>query len=1168
MADDRFDFEFNVKETGDIKRISDEYVRLVETIKKGVESIGNTNMATAGIWSKFNKNVTSSLDEVQSKIESFAKSGGDLEELAKHFGKINTLLRDIVPQINGIAEGSGGWKTAEWSIRSYAGAVDQLIQQVKDAGPVIHQTDDFTAQLKKLKQVWDSVRQAPGGGGGSTRGGGGNFSIATEIFAGVSAVKVLETAFEGLKHSIEVYAESSEQFKRVEIATHASTQQVRELTNVFMQLHAHTGATLESLTEGFIKFKEQTELTHESAAEVFKAVVIEADKAGTSVEAFSDIAVNAIQRFGVPAANLPKILSQVRSTLGPLSAEFSQSFSHLSMIFKDLGVHSSDANDDIAALMATFKELAEKTGEPKLAMESFTKIIEQMGNLNTQFGRRFIGDLERIKDSGGGAREVLGLLHEKLSEIYQFAEEGSPGERAILDKLGFTTPESRVMLRELIKLLGEEGFSGKIKAAKRQLAAPIEDTFSRQLTILSGNFETSATTLGMFLDKVMLLTQSLKDLNAFLEAVNSGKWKEALGILMWGGGEGQKRSWGDTLQDFFSVPKAWRGLRTQPGGNNKGGGATGSWHPMSYNPSSNSEGSFGQQADQRAATERAYFTSFRQFGGRGAAFTPGAGEAPWPKNAQVPPFGSGPYGTGYGGAGVTRASLGGGGGGGVNFFHPGGGGAMTIPGLGSGGGGGGYGGGEGSTGTGGSGPEGRTSGPSYGGGMGLPGGQAGGSVGGARPGGGGVGGGGGGVDSGPGPAVRGSVGGMSSLAADRARFAKELANNPALRAKVMRIAANEQGRNPQGTQAVLESMMNRASYMGTSLAQQAKWTGERGYYAMGSMGRGALENKQHKDILEHSLNAALGGSNISNYATDNASGDFARRRIANGMYQASTKYTGEYFVTPGWGPGKANQNKYTAWRSRMERGHAIGGIGQYAGGAGVSGGPTAEGGSNAGSYRDNMAFLRARGGHDARDDPNSTGGLTPEMAARLRAAGEAYEKETGQKANYGEMFRDMARQQRYYNAYRSGGGGLAAPPGRSRHQSGIATDVPRGGFRNWLAAGDKNAPGGRHAGKYGLEFLTGRSYAVDPVHVQMRRGDNQVFAKPQSGAEAKLPDAQKFRKELEKPIQMKVNPKIEHQTSLRQHFPAARQRRRQSSSGAATNSHRHGYHDTGPTALT
>jgi hypothetical protein len=131
-----------------------------------------------------------------------------------------------------------------------------------------------------------------------------------------------------------------------------------------------------------------------------------------------------------------------------------------------------------------------------------------------------------------------------------------------------------------------------------------------------------------------------------------------------------------------------------------------------------------------------------------------------------------------------------------------------------------------------------------------------------------------------------------------------------------------------------------------------------------------------------------------------------------------------------------------------------------------------------GNDADDLEFMKSRGGHD-----RGTGRLNPEMAARMAAAGRAYEAATGERANYGEMSRDFATQARYYANYRRGIGGLAAPPGRSRHEDrgegGEATDVPYGGFRDWLASGG--------ASRYGLEFLRGRAYARDRVHVQMTR---------------------------------------------------------------------------------
>ncbi len=141
--------------------------------------------------------------------------------------------------------------------------------------------------------------------------------------------------------------------------------------------------------------------------------------------------------------------------------------------------------------------------------------------------------------------------------------------------------------------------------------------------------------------------------------------------------------------------------------------------------------------------------------------------------------------------------------------------------------------------------------------------------------------------------------GRFAEARDRARA--ELAAKPWLRDKVLRIAANEQGQHPLGTQGVLETMMNRAAVRGTDVETQAKWHGGEsgGYYAMGSMGRGALENPHSRAILNESLERVLGGSNITSNATDNSSSTLAAREKATGSFRHHLDVNGESFFSPG-----------------------------------------------------------------------------------------------------------------------------------------------------------------------------------------------------------------------------------------------------------------------------
>ncbi|MCA6101211.1 hypothetical protein [Bradyrhizobium australafricanum] len=109
-----------------------------------------------------------------------------------------------------------------------------------------------------------------------------------------------------------------------------------------------------------------------------------------------------------------------------------------------------------------------------------------------------------------------------------------------------------------------------------------------------------------------------------------------------------------------------------------------------------------------------------------------------------------------------------------------------------------------------------------------------------------------------------------------------------------------QGSNPQGTQAVLETLVNRSMNRGTSIEKEARWhENEGGYYQQGSMGHGALKNPRHRAVLEHSLEQVLSGSNITGNATDNSSAGLAAREKASGTFRHHLDVNGESFFSPG-----------------------------------------------------------------------------------------------------------------------------------------------------------------------------------------------------------------------------------------------------------------------------
>ena len=155
---------------------------------------------------------------------------------------------------------------------------------------------------------------------------------------------------------------------------------------------------------------------------------------------------------------------------------------------------------------------------------------------------------------------------------------------------------------------------------------------------------------------------------------------------------------------------------------------------------------------------------------------------------------------------------------------------------------------------------------------------------------------------------------------DRSRFAKELEQKPWLKEKMKHISLGE-NQDPRANLAVVETMMNRAVVRGTSLESQVKrhrssGVDEGGYYA----GWAAHYSDDKANMFERNLGEALGTSgkgqsNISNYATDNSSGDLAAREKATGAFAHHKTINGESFFSP----GSAEPNLHDRWQQLNRR---------------------------------------------------------------------------------------------------------------------------------------------------------------------------------------------------------------------------------------------------------
>ena len=146
------------------------------------------------------------------------------------------------------------------------------------------------------------------------------------------------------------------------------------------------------------------------------------------------------------------------------------------------------------------------------------------------------------------------------------------------------------------------------------------------------------------------------------------------------------------------------------------------------------------------------------------------------------------------------------------------------------------------------------------------------------------------------------------------------------------------------------------------------------------------------------------------------------------------------------------------------------GGGMYGARLGAGGGPGGgRGGSPSGMYQGSgrpigsVAPRFQTAGHvDTRMDPA--------LVSRLNAAYAA--APSGEKFKVISGYRSNALQAQLYNRYKSGRGGVAAPPGHSQHNLGRAADIGRGQGFNWLH---------RNAHRFGLVF----PHSFDQPHIQV-----------------------------------------------------------------------------------
>jgi uncharacterized membrane protein YgcG len=697
--------------------------------------------------------------------------------------------------------------------------------------------------------------------------------MSQQIESVVSAFKGLGVA-EIARRAFTDFAEVTRSIEQVRFATKASDDQMKALTKTIDEVAGITGRSRDQLTQGFKEFAAATnQQIGPAMLEAYKTIAEASQITNATTESLSRTVAAAVNNMHVPMEQADELVKkwtvEIPASLEGLSQRAPQIFATLSNLGFD-GLKNAEEIGNLASVMNT------TFGNSRKAAGVMDELLNQMRSGETAFGKEMVITMQEVQARHGDINQVFESMFQKFDRIKDMPA-------VFKSKFGLT-PEMEQGMRAM-----EEGFGRVIEQIKAGVdpTKAWHDELQRMKDPLAAIHELEAAlgglseTFGELLqsmgasDAIKTLIDQLQSMRRLAHDINEGEFgaafKEAMrpvgGAIPGEGPEPPQQTREEFNKEMNEAHPVLGKIDKFFGFGPRKKMAVGG---VVTQPTNALIGEDGPEA----------VVPLNKFGGGGSATPENTAATKDNTDAvnRLTDFMRNPRGghriayTPGAGEKITPAEAGlygGSGGDGGGSFSGGGGGGH----FGGGGASGGWGGGD---------HDGDSSSDSTG------------------------------------PSTDNVPNG--TLAEQRQRLAEEFKSNPGLRAKIMRIAANEQGRHPQGTQAVMESLFNRALVRGTSLEQAARWfRGERGgYYQMGSMGRGALENPASRAILERSLANTLAGSNIANYATDNSSGSLAASERATGKFRFRQGYTGETFFAPGSAePGLAH--KWDRWHANILR---------------------------------------------------------------------------------------------------------------------------------------------------------------------------------------------------------------------------------------------------------
>ena len=759
--------------------------------------------------------------------------------------------------------------------------------------------DDLSPILDKAGKGFDALH-SKAKGGSDAKEGLETLSKYTEGLIAIPTSSVLAVAAieEFARRSVVAYANVVQGMNQIRLATGASSEQLKQLSEDFDTWATRSGRSTEDLEKTFQAFLANSNQSLEDTRKTFDAVVGFANVTGSSIEEVGRAVAATINNLKISPDQVQEVMGAWLNEIPPaMIAPFAAAAPKISETLASIGIHGEQAATDFALI---FTKVAEAIGNPRMAASALDQLFTHMTDLSGPLGQRMLPVLEQLHREGGDTVDALAAMV-KMVDQQLGADPDDPQRRSMVKQM-FGLSEDDLRVLEAAKSQMAE-IVAKHDAIKADLAGGL--TMAQALAKEIGNFDESplaavnaliagfeglANSFGAFLNEIGVTTvmkDLTNDLNSLSAAVGAAQ------TILKGGDKGKAEA--NTVLGSQPYGQHFNFLNYTPG----------EAYEILSNPTS--EAARAARARVQAVAPQAGAVS--DFFNRSTL-----GPPPNTGGKQVPHMARGGVVTeptlvlaGEAGAEkitpltedetqkrntaaldrLTDAILNPGT---TSLFGPGGHPGSLVPHMPA---------GIGDFTSSSAGGVPFSAGPGFPGHMGSVAGPPGGAFSGANPRGHTA------ATSGAGdidvPPAAGPI--------DRSAARAELAAKPWLRDKLVRLSLGENS-NPLANQSVMEETLNRAAVRGTSVEEAAKIYGvEAGGYSAGYY-RGNISAKQ-KEMTDRNLAAVLAGSDVSHGATDNSSGGLAEREAHGGQFTPTATQAGEHFWTR-----NSERGKYQAWQAR------------------------------------------------------------------------------------------------------------------------------------------------------------------------------------------------------------------------------------------------------------